>query len=515
MPAAQQPISSPRSTSQKRPTAAHLPPVPQGVGSIPLPPNAARPQAAAVSSAPPPADTESRLCEAQQLAEQLAAIVELNARLEASEDLSAAAGILANELQRHLQAVLVAVAVVDVDSAKCRLAAISQAARFDPQSPLAQTAEAALQETAARGEPIVWSARGDGERAGVLAHRQFAEQTHAATLISMPLTDGAGQLQAVWLVADPAPDANPRLAARFLKAAAKPTAATLELIRRAERGTIARNLTALQRFLGKRRGQAALIALILTAFLLCLPAPFHPRCTCVVEPTTRAYVAAPFAGPLKQALVKPGDRVEAGQLLAEMDGRENRWQLSSVRAELHRAQKTLAGHLAAHEPGKAVVAELEVERLRSELRVLENRAEHVKIRSPLDGVVVTGDHHDAVGMPLETGQSLFEVAALERMRVELNVAEEDVRFVRPGQSVKIRFDAFPLRPIDARLLRIHPRSEIRDEANVFVAEVQLPKPILGLRPGMRGLAWVASESQPLGWILFRKPWATLVAWLGW
>ena len=64
-------------------------------------------------------------------------------------------------------------------------------------------------------------------------------------------------------------------------------------------------------------------------------------------------------------------------------------------------------------------------------------------------------------------------------------------------------------------MRIHPRAELRDDENVFVAEVQLANADGSLRPGMRGTARVESERRPLGWILLRRPVGALIAWLGW
>ena len=253
----------------------------------------------------------------------------------------------------------------------------------------------------------------------------------------------------------------------------------------------------------------------IVAAALCVPVPYRVKCTCQLEPVTRRFIAAPFAAPLKNTLVEPGDLVTSKQLLAQLDGRDIRWELSGAQAELHRANKELAGHVAAHESGKAEVTRNEVERLQLKTQLLEARERDLDIRSPIEGLVVSGDLQDEEGIPLEVGQVLFEVAPLDHMVVELAVPEDDVNAVQPGMPVRIKLDAFPWQHYEASVDRLHPRAEIRDDQNVFIAEVSLANAPHTLRPGMRGQARISAGEAALGWVLFRRPLAAALQWLGW
>jgi multidrug resistance efflux pump len=258
------------------------------------------------------------------------------------------------------------------------------------------------------------------------------------------------------------------------------------------------------------------LALVATcAALLLLPVPYRVKCDCELEPVSRRFIAAPFEGPLEQTFVKPGEVVAKDQLLARMDGRDIRWELAGVRADLQRAEKERAGHMAAHESGKAEVARHEVDRLQLRAQLLEARNHDLDVRSPIDGIVVSGDLRETEGMPLKQGQVLFEVAPLDQMVVELAIPEDDVTYVRSEMHVRIRLDAFPMQGYEARVERIHPRAEIRDQENVFIAEVSLNNELGQLHPGMRGRAWIAVGSARLGWVLFRRPVAAAIQWLGW
>ncbi len=138
-----------------------------------------------------------------------------------------------------------------------------------------------------------------------------------------------------------------------------------------------------------------------------------------------------------------------------------------------------------------------------------------RIRSPIAGIVVAGDLAKSQGVPLTVGQTLFEIAPLEAMIVEIAIPEDDIRFVTSRMCVDIRLDAFPFERWSATLDRISPRSELKDNENVFIGEATIPNPGGKLRPGMRGKARITTIRRPLGWNLFHKALAAVAGWMGW
>jgi multidrug resistance efflux pump len=258
-----------------------------------------------------------------------------------------------------------------------------------------------------------------------------------------------------------------------------------------------------------------LAGIVLLIAVLCCPWPYRVKCDCELQPVVRRYVAAPFDATLERSYVEPGDLVSQDQLLARIDGREIRWELAGMAAEQTKASKQRDGHRAAHEFGSAEVARYEMERLALKTELLEYRGDNLDIRSPIDGIVITGDLKKAEGVPLTVGQTLFEIAPLDRMIVEIAVPEEEIRHVRTGQAVEIVLEAFPRERLQGTLARIHPRSELKETEHVFVAEFDLSNPDARLRPGMHGKARISTPSHPLAWNLFHKPWEKMLYWMGW
>jgi multidrug resistance efflux pump len=63
------------------------------------------------------------------------------------------------------------------------------------------------------------------------------------------------------------------------------------------------------------------------------------------------------------------------------------------------------------------------------------------IKSPIDGVVISGDLKRAEGAPVAIGQTLYEIAPLDRMVAEVAIPDDEISRVRLAQSVTINLDA--------------------------------------------------------------------------
>jgi hypothetical protein len=372
-----------------------------------------------------------------------------------------------------------------------------------------------MDEAIVRGALTVWPPPEDSDRHALLAHRRLGTSTSSACVVSSPIRDGAGEIRGAWIFLGDDQLAGQAQKLNFMRAAEQPVGACLKVLGRAERGRVQRLIAGAVALPRRWPGRLALAACVLVAGLMMVPWPHKVKCGCELEPVTRRFVAAPFDGTLERSFVEPGDLVTRDQLLARIDGREIRWELAGIAADLNRAAKQRDGHLAEHEFGAVQVSQFEVERLKLRKELLEHRNTNLEIRSPIDGIVIVGDLKKAEGAPLETGQTLFEIAPLDGMIVEVGIPAEEISRVAPGLPVDLVLESFPGEHWNGELARIHPRSEVKEDEHVFIGEMELDNPGQMLRPGMQGRARVASRRRPLGWILFHKPWEKFVFWMGW
>lgn len=283
---------------------------------------------------------------------------------------------------------------------------------------------------------------------------------------------------------------------------------------RVHQSTWQRFLTRPMQWLRRWRWMLAGIGLFLLA-LAAWPTAYLMDCNCELATTDRRYAVAPYAGTLKQVLVKPGEVVAAGTLLATMDDRELNIELAGKQAAYERERNQIASWRASGDLAKARIAELESERIAQEIALLNHHVTHREIRAPIAGTIVQGDLVELMGAPVEIGNNLFEVAGLADLLVQVEIPEYQYRFASPGQVVRLYLEAFPYEVFEGTIERLHPRATTREERNVFVAELRLPNVDNKLRPGMKGRAQVTGDAFPLAWKWLHYPYEKARSFVGW
>jgi multidrug resistance efflux pump len=198
-----------------------------------------------------------------------------------------------------------------------------------------------------------------------------------------------------------------------------------------------------------------------------------------------------------------------------MDGADIRLEMAGLKADLQRATKQRQSALASRETAASQIARLEMERLQLRIDLLQERMDNLEIRSPTDGVIISGDPKKLQGARLTLGQTLIEVGPIGETVLEIAIRDADISYAREGLPVRFRLEALPSVRFQGELGRIHPRSEQRDGRNVFVGEVAMAPNKELLRPGMRGRAKILAARRPLFWILFHRAWEQILLRFAW
>lgn len=442
---------------------------------------------------------------------QAGIVVRLMTQMLRCSDPDEACRLLANRLQQFLGCRQVAVGLVPRQQHRCPIRGLSGVVRFDSHTRFIAAIQDALEETLAHESEMQWPQCSTEAQHAALAHEKLTGVLGAECVASLPLRDGDGQIVGAVLFVDEPAESAFALMHRFGAA----MSSCLAVLERQHTSSVTRRVRRIQDRLASWQGRAVALSVLFVALLLLVPWPYRVTCESQIQPVIRRYVVAPYDGTLASSEASPGDVVHAGDVLARMDEREIRWELATLEADYARAEKERDAAMAAHRTSSAQLAELEMERLDIEIKQQQHRMDNLAIRSPIDGIVVAGDLEKAQGAPLTIGQTLYEVAPLDQMSIEVNVPEEDIAFVDQGMEVVVALDSFPGDQIKGTLHQIHPQAEIRDKESVFVAEFELENSDGRLRPGMNGWANIKGKRRSLGWILFHKPWGSLRRALAW
>ena len=159
-------------------------------------------------------------------------------------------------------------------------------------------------------------------------------------------------------------------------------------------------------------------------------------------------LAAERAGVVEWAGVNEGDTVTAGQELMRID-------LSALKAALDRAKANavLAKDQLARRSNlfkRRVLSREELEKAENErtvanatLREAEVNVTHGVVNSPVNGRV--NKRYVDPGEYVKEGDAVFDIVDVSRLKVNVNVPELDVRYLKKGQPVVITADAYPKR----------------------------------------------------------------------
>ena len=213
--------------------------------------------------------------------------------------------------------------------------------------------------------------------------------------------------------------------------------------------------------------------------------------------------------------MRAGDTVTRGQVLARLDDRDLQVERARLRAQREQYGQQYRDAMSRQERAQVRIASAQMAQADAQLALVEEQLARTEIVAPFDGVLVSGDLSQALGAPLERGQTLFEIAPLDAYRVVLQVDEHRVADLKAGQRGELVLSSMPGERYPMTVSKITPVSTAREGRNFFRVEAQLqPADAARLRPGMEGVAKVTIDDRLLVWIWTRElmNWIRLKAW---
>ncbi|MHC4592939.1 MAG: efflux RND transporter periplasmic adaptor subunit, partial [Planctomycetota bacterium] len=168
-----------------------------------------------------------------------------------------------------------------------------------------------------------------------------------------------------------------------------------------------------------------------------VPVPAGVRTPCALEPHEQRVLRAEWPGFFSDVYVRDGDRVEEGQLLAQITNEELDFGILRAEREIER----VGARLRMFETGKQAEAQAEayrMEMLRKDLDLLRARKASLTVRAPFDGQVIAPDLERVEGRFLKLGDPLFTVASLDKLRIVAVVSDADVAAIRAARDRDVR-----------------------------------------------------------------------------
>jgi HlyD family secretion protein len=218
------------------------------------------------------------------------------------------------------------------------------------------------------------------------------------------------------------------------------------------------------------------------------------KATGVIKPMIGAEVnvGSSVSGVVRRLFVQIGDRVERGQLLAELDSRALTARRDADAAALKVAQANLdyaevdlgrkrqlnAARIISRSEldlaGKAfAVAEQQRDQAKATLADSSTQLGYTQIFAPMGGVVsaVSTQEGETVAASFAT-PTFVTLLDLSKLEVWAYVDETDIGHIRTGEKVRFTVDTYGDHEFQGTVTSIHPKAEIRDNVVDYVVVVR-------------------------------------------
>ena len=223
-----------------------------------------------------------------------------------------------------------------------------------------------------------------------------------------------------------------------------------------------------------------------------------------MQPYKDAPIFARTSGYLKKWYVDMGASAKAGQLLAEIDSPEVDQQLQQARADLATAQANLnlaevtatrykdllktdsvAQQDVDNANGNYEARRTTVESAQANVKRLQDMQSFEKVYAPFDGVITA--RNTDVGQLIDSGsgggaaRELFHIAAMNPLRVYVNVPQLDSPEIKPGLHAELALTEFPGRRFQGSVVRSS--GAIDNTSRTLLTEVDVDNSARLLKPG--------------------------------
>ena len=223
----------------------------------------------------------------------------------------------------------------------------------------------------------------------------------------------------------------------------------------------------------------AVLAAVAAAIFL-VPLPHKVICSLSIKARDAEPVYVSVPGVLEKILVAPGDRVKANQPLAELSNSDIEIEIAGLEAEQAENESQLRSlrRIRLEDSSAALQIPQVADMLASiKKQLAQKKADRklLELRAPIAGTVLPppenpkqpteGELANWHGMPLERrnlGALLTESVLLcqigdpRKVEAAIVIDQDDIEFVKEGQSLEIKLDELPGRTFTTKLMKIGP-----------------------------------------------------------
>lgn len=385
-----------------------------------------------------------------------------------------------------------------------RICAVSDYA-LPPSSVVLPEVAAAMDESLLQDAVLAWPALPDGFPHILLAHAEMVRRNGLVSALTIPLSHEGRLIGAIAFESRRQGAAVTEHLA-FLEQTVARAAPLLHLKWQLQQPLLTRLLGTLRtrlpiplrRMSRRAAAGAALSGVLALAALVAWPVSYQVTAEARVDALIQRVMTSPIDGYLKEVRVRPGDKVSAGQTIAELNDELLRAEYRKLEAESLQQANSLAEAMARADRPQLALRRAKLEEVNAQMDFVRQQLAHTRLIAPFDGIVIKGDLTQMLGSPLRRGDMMLVLSQGSEYRVVLEVPERAIDEIAPGQTGRLVLSAMPAARFPIRVARVSPVAVMSaDGNNVFEVEAELTAAAPQLVPGLQGVARIEAGDKPL------------------
>ncbi len=181
-----------------------------------------------------------------------------------------------------------------------------------------------------------------------------------------------------------------------------------------------------------------------------------------IEPWTRLQLMSKLGGTITEVLVREGDRVKKGDIIAHIESKDYEIRLDRAEAAYKLAKSEYERDKSIYDKGVIPTSAMDANKtnMQTALADYENAKllySRTTVTSPMDGIVRRMDAK--IGLQLSVGDPIAEILELDRLKGVIGIPESDITAARKLDRVEITIQALNNRKISAKTHFLSPSPE--------------------------------------------------------
>lgn len=181
-----------------------------------------------------------------------------------------------------------------------------------------------------------------------------------------------------------------------------------------------------------------------------------------IEPWTRLELMSKLGGTITDVLVKEGDRVKKGDILAHIESADYEIALARSEAAYKLAKSEYERDKSIYDKGVIPASTLDANKtnMQTAMADYENAKllySRTTVTSPMDGIIRRMDAK--IGLQLSIGDPIAEILEIDRLKGVIGIPESDVLAVKKLDMVEITIQALNNKKISAKVHFLSPSPE--------------------------------------------------------